>query len=179
MHAAAHSTVRAAAQKWGPGVQAGRQAMAGFNSKLVANGPPTPVAACGSPAVVRTRLHVYTAAWLLPRFSWLFVGGCMHDSGSDQIHRQASRCARARPCLNSVRCPFPWVVVWATSGSGTVDRTAERDGNGEFPVGFCLPISVSARSRFPRSRPREDSRGTFSSHSRPRNEIRKKSTIQN
>ena len=66
-----------------------------------------------------------------------------------------------------------------------------RDGNGEFPVGFCLPIPVPARSRFPRPRPREDSRGTFSSHPRPRgeyipdgyprprNEITKKSTIQN
>ena len=41
---------------------------------------------------------------------------------------------------------------------------------GNSPVGFCLPIPVPARSRFPRLRPREDSRGTFSFHPRPRGE---------
>jgi hypothetical protein len=40
-------------------------------------------------------------------------------------------------------------------------RVASRDGNGEFPVGECLPIPVPAGRKNPRPRPRQCSRGVF------------------
>ena len=41
-----------------------------------------------------------------------------------------------------------------------------KDGNGEFPVGFCLPIPVPTGEKFPRPRPCQGSRGTISPHPR-------------
>jgi len=45
-----------------------------------------------------------------------------------------------------------------------------KDGNGEFPIGFCLPIPVPVGEKFPRPhpRPRQGSRGTISPHPRTR-----------
>jgi hypothetical protein len=44
--------------------------------------------------------------------------------------------------------------------------TDTRDGNGEFPVGFWLPIPVPATKKLPRGDPHERLRGTFLPHPR-------------
>jgi hypothetical protein len=41
-----------------------------------------------------------------------------------------------------------------------------RDGNGEFPVGFWLPIPVPATKKLPRGDPHEHLRGAFLPHPR-------------
>jgi hypothetical protein len=41
-----------------------------------------------------------------------------------------------------------------------------RDGNGEIPVGFWLPIPVPATKKIPRGDPHELLRGTFLPHPR-------------
>jgi hypothetical protein len=50
-------------------------------------------------------------------------------------------------------------------------KLEHRDGNGDFPVGECLPIPVPAGRKNPRLHPRERSRGRFFSYPRLRREI--------
>ena len=52
-----------------------------------------------------------------------------------------------------------------------VDYRGFRNVNGELPVGGYCPIAVPAGENFPRSCPREDSRGAFLPHPRPRSGI--------
>ena len=47
-----------------------------------------------------------------------------------------------------------------------VQRGRGRDGNGEFPVGFWLPIPVPATKKLPRGDPHERLRGAFLTHPR-------------
>jgi hypothetical protein len=60
-----------------------------------------------------------------------------------------------------------WPCRWGQSHP-RAGRGWPKDGNGEFPVGYCLPIPVPAGEYFPRPRPRERSRGTFFPHPRTR-----------
>jgi hypothetical protein len=41
-----------------------------------------------------------------------------------------------------------------------------RDGNGEIPVGFWLPVPIPAREKIPRGDPHELLRGAFLPHPR-------------